>query len=189
MSRDKGKTTAKKSYSEAATPKKKKTKERNNPFFSLSEQHISLLPSGRKMPKKPPTNVSPTGSIIGTQPEPSLQEKLEELIQSVAAAPKNNPHEIMKGLNASGITTWSDFVRMDEDDIPLLLYYSNGSTIPISAQSQRIINHIKQLVWKNIREKVPNARLASTYILDMLDDYIDDIRDNKRTNTAYNTLT
>ena len=189
MSREDSKTTTgKKSYSEVVSPfkkKKKKKKATSNSFFSLSEEsrYPSSLPPrktitmGKNVNVAAVTNVSPTGS----QSEPSLHEKLEELIPSVADGTKKNPHEIIKGLNGSGTTTWIDFVRMDEADIPLIHYFANGATIPLSAQSLRFIINIKQMIWKNVKDKVPNAKLASTYNITMLDDYIDEIRDQKKT--------
>ena len=93
MSRDKCKTTAKKSYSKAVTPKKKK--EENNPFFSLSDSYTSFLPLGRKMTKKSlPKKVSPLGSVIGTlvPKEPTLQEKLAELVPAIGTATGSQAH-------------------------------------------------------------------------------------------------
>ena len=127
MSRE-DKTSGKKSYSEVVSPfkkkKKKKKKLTSNSFFSLSEdsRYPSSLPPRKitmgKNVNVDATNVSPTGS----QSEPSLHEKLEELIPSVATGTKNNPHEIILGLKASGTTTWSDFVRLEEPDILSLIH-------------------------------------------------------------------
>ena len=176
MSREDSKTTTgKKSYSEVVSPfkkKKKKKKATSNSFFSLSEEsrYPSSLPPRKtitmgKNVNVDATNVSPTGS----QNEPSLHEKLEELIPSVATGTKNNPHEIILGLKASGTTTWIDFVRMDEADIPLIKYFANGANITLSAPSLRLILRIKQMIWKNVRNKMPNAKLASTYTTTMLE--------------------
>ena len=78
---------------------------------------------------------------------------------------------------------------MSEEDIPWILTHISNTDIPLSAQSTRAISGILHMVWTNIKTKTPNARLASTYTEDMLDDYIEDMRDKKKTNTAYNTLT
>ena len=104
MSRDKDKTTAKKSYSKAVSPKKEET----NPFLSLSDRYTSFLPLGRKMTKKSPKSVFPSGSVIETQAqvpkEPTLQEKLAELVPAIGTATGSQAHEIMRGLKKSYIT-------------------------------------------------------------------------------------
>ena len=185
MSRDKDKTTAKKSYSEAVSPKKKE-KDEGNPFFSLSERYTSLLPTGKKMTKKPaPQSVSPTGSVIATT-EPTLTEKLEELIPDVARASKTkNPHEIVKGLAKSGVTTWEGFIQMHAETIPdILIRTNNNADTPILSASQRALNDIWQMVWNNINNNIPNARLASTYDENTLIEYSDDLMNKKMVNTS-----
>ena len=158
MSRDKGKTTAKKSYSEAASPRKKK--EEINPFFSLSNRHISHLPVGRKMSKKSqslPKNVSPSGSVTGTPKQPTLQEKLSELVPAIGTTTGSQAHEIMRGLKKSYITDWNGFIDMDEADLPLMRQNVGGSDVPLSAASHRIIINILQMVWRNMKNKVADA--------------------------------
>ena len=153
MSRDKGKTTAKKSYSEAASPKKK---EEINPFFSLSKRHISYLPVGRKMSKKPPPkNVSPSGSVTGapTPKQPTLQEKLSELVPAIGTTTGSQAHEIMRGLKKSYITDWNGFIDMDEADLPLMRQNVGGSDVPLSAASHRIIINILHMVWRNMKKQ------------------------------------
>ena len=49
--------------------------------------------------------------------EPTLHEKLADLISSINLKDKKNPHEIIKGLDQQGITTWEDFVLMERKDI------------------------------------------------------------------------
>ena len=174
MSRDKGKTTAKKSYSKAASPKKKK--EEINPFFSLSDRHISHLPVGRKMSKKPlPKSVSPSGSVTGAPKQPTLQEKLSELVPTIGTATGSQAHEIMRGLNKSHITDWNGFIDMDEADIPLMLQNIGGSDKPLSAASHRIINNILQMVWRNIENNVVDAENPATYTHSMYREYVKEI--------------
>ena len=94
-----------------------------------------------------------------------------ELIPDIDPSNTNNPHEIIKGLNKQGITTWTGFIRMDEDDIPKITKHVSGVDVQILAASIRVLNHIKQLVWKNITDKLSVARLASIYTQTRLDDY------------------
>ena len=163
MSRDKGKTTAKKSYSEAASPKKKK-KEEINPFFSLSDRHISHLPVGRKMSKKSlPKSVSPSGSVTGAPKQPTLQEKLSELVPAIGTTTGSQAHEIMRGLKKSYITDWNGFIDMDEADLPLMRQNVGGSDVPLSAASHRIIINILQMVWRNMKNKVADAENPASY--------------------------
>ena len=98
----------------------------------------------------PPKNVSPLGSVIGTQ-EPTLQDKLVELVPSIGTATGSQAHEIMRGLKKSHISDWSGFIDMDEADIPLMRQNIGGSDEPLPAASLRIINNILQMVggtWK-----------------------------------------
>ena len=114
-------TTPKKSYSEVVTPSKK---ERNNPFLLLSKEtkyytiHSYLSPAkdismGKSTRPKDdpddPDNIpsGPGGDNKGTNQtqEPNLHEILEELIPSIGTSTAKNPHEIIKGLSKSGITT------------------------------------------------------------------------------------
>ena len=138
-------TTTKKTYAEVVTPSKKK--ERNNPFLSLSkdiECHtIPTYLSPRKntsMGKYIPDKFS--SESVGQDVEPTLHKKIEELIPSIATSTTKNPHEIIKGLKKSGITTWVDFVRMFEEDIPMILQHVNGTDVSLSVQSLRSISTI-----------------------------------------------
>ena len=68
----------------------------------------------------------------------------------------------------------------------MILQHINGIDVPLSVQSLRSISTIKQLIWKNVRDKVPDAKLASTYNPMVLEDYIDEIQLMKKTNVSYN---
>ena len=52
-----------------------------------------------------------------------------------------------------------------------------------------MISHIKQLIWKNVEDQVPGAKLASTYTKEILDDYIHDTNLRKKNNASYNVST
>ena len=184
MSRDKGKTTAKKSHSEATSPKTKKKKEEINPFFSLSNRHISHLPVGRKMSKKSQSllnSVSPSGSVTGTPKQPTLQEKLSELVPAIGTTTGSQAHEIMRGLNKSHITDWNGFIDMDEADLPLMLQNIGGSDKPLSAASHRIINNILRMVWRNMENNVVDAENPATYTHSMYREYVKEMRMLKKT--------
>ena len=96
-----------------------------------------------------PSEPTPAQEMKSATMEPTLDQILEELVPAL-----DDCHEIIKGLNRVGMTTWGDFVLMFEEDF---------LTIPISSNAIRIVSQINNLVWQNIIDKMPGADLASTY--------------------------
>ena len=76
---------------------------------------------------------------------------------------------------------------MNKEDIPGMIMTKNGVQYPLPKAAIRTIGLLKQLIWKNMKDGVPGAKLASTYTPDLFDDYIDDINLKRKTNT-YHTM-
>ena len=104
--------------------------------------------------------------------QPTLQEKLAELVPAIGTDTGSQAHEIMKGLKKSYITDWDGFIGMDEDDLPLMRQNIGGSDVPLSAASRRIIHNILQMVWRNIKNKVVDAENPATYTHSMYRKYV-----------------
>ena len=56
---------------------------------------------------------------------------------------------------------------MHQDNIPTMTkFVADGVTlVPLSSNTIRIIDNIKNLVWQNMIDKMPGAKLASTSML------------------------
>ena len=150
------------------TPSREKIEEKakttlvSNSFYSLSKESFHTIPdhlSPDKMDKKvkneEPRPDAPKSSASVAKKEPSLHDKLAELISSINLKDKKNPHEIIRGLNQQGITTWEDFVLLEEDDIPGMHMNVNGTQTPLPSNAIRKISRLKELIWKNIDDKMP----------------------------------
>ena len=90
--------------------------------------------------------------------EPTLEQVLEELVLEV-----DDLHEIIKGIDLEYIKSWNTFIQMHEDDLPTRTKLIARVKVPLSSNAIRIVSHIKQLIWKNMIDEMPGARLASTY--------------------------
>ena len=184
------------------TPSKGERK--GHPFLSLAETNkyhtIPPLSSTKKgMTMTKPAKIKKEESTLDKDkkipPQPgevALHQTLADLISDIDLSSKNQ-HEILKGLSRQGINTWDGFILMDEEDIPTLTKHVGGNIggvdTPLTTSSIRMLNHIKQLVWQNMKNNVPGAKLASIYTQDMLQDYIHGINLRKKDTAGYNVTT
>jgi len=92
--------------------------------------------------------------------EPTLYQVLEELVPDLL-----DTHEIMAGLDREWVNSWRSFVYLEEDDIPAMeKFLADGITlVPLSSNAIRFIYNLNQMIWKNVDDGIPGAKLASTY--------------------------
>ena len=112
-----------------------------------------------------PASETPTREMKSETMEPTLYRILEELTG--------------KGLECQGITTWSRFVNMDEEDIPRMTIDIDGTQVPLPRHWIRMIYYLKRLIWENIECRVPGAELASMYTSKMFNEYVHGIKLSK----------
>jgi len=96
--------------------------------------------------------------------EPTLYQVLAEVVPDLSDT-KDDFHEIMKELDRNWVKSWETFIMLDNDIILGMDKFSaDGTTVvPLSRSAIRIIYDINRVIWDNIRNNVPGARLASNY--------------------------
>ena len=144
------------------TPSKVKKVQRT-PFLSLEdtthyhtispiiplEDNITMAPRIAKVKEETKPEAKPDKKIPPDPGEPTLHQILENIIPDIEPSNiKSNPREILRGLSRQGITTWKGFILMAEGDVSTI---TKAPDTLISTSSIRILNHIKQLVWQNMR--------------------------------------
>ena len=112
----------------------------------------------------PPSEPTPTQEMK-SEMEPTLYQILEELTG--------------KKLECQGITTWSGFVNMDNDDMARMTVDNNGAQVLLPRHWIRMICYLKRLIWENMEHRVPAAELASMYTSKMFKEYVHDLQMKK----------
>ena len=186
------------------TPSKEKKKERkpkttlaSNSFYSLSKESFHTIPdhlSPEKMDKKvkneePRPDESKSLASATKTIEPTLHQVLEKIVEEIDLSEKRKSYEIFKALDQQNVKTWKTFVRMQEHVYENMTMMTNGERVPVSKQSIGTITLLKNLIWKNMENEVPGAKLASTYTEEVIDSYIDDMNLKKRTHVSYKVST
>ena len=82
-----------------------------------------------------PSASTPAREMQPAMMESTLYQLLEELIEHIDLFDTKEPHEIVKGLERQGATTWRRSINMDEDNIPKLTKPLSGVAVPLSNTS------------------------------------------------------
>lgn len=107
---------------------------------------------------------------------PELSDVLDRLLDSVNTA-STNPHPIVQGLESLAVSTWQDFLIMEEDDLKIAtIEGKNGDPVPLPANSVRSIVYLKKLIRHNVVDNVPHPYNPSTYTKEMYFDFINKVK-------------
>ena len=143
----------------------------------------------KKVKKEEPRPDEQKSSTAIEKKEPTLHEVLEKIVEEIDLSEKKKSYEIIKALEQQNVYTWKTFVRMKEETYINMTMNVNGARTPVSKNTIGTITLLKQLIWKNMREEMPGAKLASTYTEELFDSYVDDINLKRQTYASYKVST
>ena len=117
------------------------------------------------------------------KPIAKFDAELEKIVKEVLELPLDN--NIPMAINVAGVTTWKQFIYMDEDDINGIKYDNIDGSFKLTKFEHKLLSWFIGYVRKNIDADTPGANEVSFYTKEGFVKYSQERREMVRFRSRY----
>ena len=117
------------------------------------------------------------------KPTAKFDAELEKIVKDVLELPLDN--NIPMAINVAGVTTWKQFICMDEDDIDGIEYDNVDGSFKLTKFEHKLLSWLIGYVRKNIDADTPGANEVSFYTKEGFAKYSQERREVVRFRSRY----